>query len=454
MTERATLNIKEVYLIGLHILFGVIASVMPVFIPVLFLSVAFLYFIKYSKNDRNKFRLLLFLSYLTGLEILNRSLGTTFLPYEAAKYVQITFILINIFFVGTWFNSSVGVLILILLIPSIVIFPPGAYKYFAFNSLGIIALGFMIAFLAYQKTSMQDFVKILKAFLFPCITFVVYITIKTPTYSEIDFGLGANTSTAGGFGSNQVATLLGAGICFLVIMLDRRDYLGNRLITLGLIFYFTLRALLTFSRGGVIGMILSVLISYIFFKKIKQSSLIKLGLIVVSLVVVFILTNNITGGQLLLRYQGETSGTLSGEREKNIGTLSSGRNDYARVDLAMWLDNLILGVGPGNGQFIRYKYGLYDEAPPHTEATRLLGENGIFGLAINFVLILWPFYIISGTRNRDAKFIKCILFIFAYATTFHSAMRTGLTPLLYGLASMDIIDVNMIDSRILQRNEV
>jgi O-antigen ligase len=157
------------------------------------------------------------------------------------------------------------------------------------------------------------------------------------------------------------------------------------------------------------------------------------------MVVVFLVTNAITNGQLLLRYKGETTGTLAGSKEKNLESLSSGRNNYAEVDIYMWLDNLILGVGPGNVQFLRYKYALYDEAPPHTEATRLLAENGIFGLIINLILIFWPVYVISRTPNRDMKFIKCILFIFAYITTFHSATRTGLTPLLYGLASMDIL---------------
>jgi O-antigen ligase len=433
---------KDVYLIVIHILFGFIAVAFPVFVPVLFVSVACLYLLKYSDNDSNKFQVLIFISYLTGLEILNRSISSSFLPYEIAKYIQIVLILINIIIARTWFNSFVGILIIILMLPSLILFPANLYKYFVFNSLGILTLGFVIAFTAYQKISIEHFTKILKAFLFPCITFVTLITLKTPVFSEIDFGLGASFETSGGFGSNQVATLLGGSICFLVIMLDQKYYIGNRLITLGLILYFTLRAFLTFSRGGVIGMVLSVFLSFIFFRKIKQSSVIKLVVVAAGLLIIFIVSNNITGGMLLLRYQGETTGTLSGARDKNIESLSSGRNNYAKVDMSMWVDNLILGVGPGNDQFLRFKYGLYDEGAPHTEATRLLAENGIFGLFINLLLLFWPVYIISRTPDRNMKFIKCMLFMFAYATTFHSAMRTGLTPLFYGLASMDINPVS------------
>jgi O-antigen ligase len=118
----------------------------------------------------------------------------------------------------------------------------------------------------------------------------------------------------------------------------------------------------------------------------------------------------------------------------------------------MWLDNFIIGVGPGNLQFLRYKYGDYEDLlPPHTEQTRLLAENGIFGLAINIIIILWPIHIIWRTRDRNMKFIKSMLFIFAYATMFHSAIRTGLTPLLYGLASMDI---NQYDTEKLELHDI
>ena len=432
-------NKKDGYFIVMHIVFGIVAAIFPIFVPLLFLVVAGLGLLKYSSHDRSKFYTLLFISYLTGLEILNRSVGGSFLPYEVGKYVQIGFIVVNIFLAGTRFNSFIGLLIIILLLPSLIVFPPDEYKNFIFNSLGIFTLGFVLAYAAYNKIFINDFIRILKAFLLPCITFVTYITLKTPDYADIDFRLGANVATAGGFGSNQVATLLGAAICLLVIMLDQKYYIVNRFITQGLILYFTLRAFLTFSRGGVIGMIVSVLVAFLFFRKIKQSSLIKLLILASALVVMFIITNAITNGQLLLRYKGETTGTLAGSKEKNLESLSSGRNNYAEVDIYMWLDNIILGVGPGNVQFLRYKYALYDDAPPHTEATRLLAENGIFGLIINLILIFWPVYIISRTSNRDMKFIKSMLFIFAYATTFHSATRTGLTPLLYGLASMDII---------------
>lgn len=448
MTSYSEVNKREISLLGLHILMGLLAAVFPYIVPYYIVAVILIYILKYSTRDKNKIHALVFISYLTGLEILNRAIGVSFLPYEFGKYVQIVFIVMNVIIAKTWFKSPVGIIIIIFLLPSLILLPPDFYKNFIFNSMGILALGLFISFTAYQKIRYTDFIKILKSFLYTCIIFVTYITIKTPKFSEIEFSLHANFDTAGGFGSNQVATILGAAICFLIIMIDQRHYIGNRLISLAMILYFTLRALLTFSRGGLIGVAISVVLSYLLFKKLKQRNVIKLAIIGVVTMGVFILTNDLTQGQLLLRYQGETAGTLSGTREKDINVLLSGRNTYAQVDLALWMDNFVLGVGPGNSKFLRYQYGVYDEAAPHTEATRLLAENGIFGLFINLILILWPLYIISRTPDRNMKFIKSILFLFAYATTYHSAMRTGITPLFYGLASMNFYFPNEYSKQI------
>ena len=445
---------KDVYMIILHVIIGLIAVIFPLFIPILIIGVVFSYLFIYSRNDENKLQTLLFISYISGLETIYRASGEFFLPYEISKYVQIVFVLLNLFIVRTRFNSFVGILLLILMLPSLILFPADNYKYFVFNTLGLCSLAFLIAFTAYQKISFADFTRILKTFLYPCISFVTLITIKTPDFSDIEFSLGANFETTGGFGANQVATLLGAAICFLIILTDQKRYLGNRLITIGFIIYFTLRALLSFSRGGVLGMVIALGLAFILFKKIKQKNLVRLALIILALTAVFVITNEMTDGLLLLRYQGETTGTLSGSKDKSIEGLSSGRSSYAEVDMAQFFNNIFLGVGPGNSQFLRYKYGLYDESAPHTEATRLLAENGIFGVLINIILVVWPIYIVYKTKGMELRFIKSTLFIFAYATTFHSAMRTGLTPLFYGLASMNIVPDNFFgDENITEKEE-
>lgn len=429
---------RELYFIVFHVAIGVLAAILPFIVPFYILCVILLYLFKYGIEDVTKINTIIFISYLTGLEILYRVSGVSFLPYETSKYIQICFIIWNIVISKTWFNSKVGILIVLLLLPSIIIYPPPEYKYFVFNTMGMFALGLLIAFIAYTEISFKNFLKILRAFLYTTITFVTFITIKTPALSDIEFELGANEETSGGFGTNQVATIIGASLCLLIIMIDQRHYLYNRVITIITIIYFALRGLLTFSRGGIFGVVLSIIVSFIFYKKLKQKNIIQLVVLGVATTAIFIIANNLTGGLLLLRYQGETAGTLAGTREKDAKVLASGRTIYAQVDLDLFMDHPFLGVGPGNSQFQRYKYNIYDEAAPHTETTRLLGENGLFGLGVNLILILWPIYVIRKTPERSIRFIKSVLFLFAYATTYHSAMRTGITPLFYGIASMNI----------------
>ncbi|WP_332910234.1 hypothetical protein [Algoriphagus boritolerans] len=50
--------------------------------------------------------------------------------------------------------------------------------------------------------------------LYPILSVLVYTIIKTPDLDSVEFSLGANFATAGGFGSNQVSTILGLGVFF------------------------------------------------------------------------------------------------------------------------------------------------------------------------------------------------------------------------------------------------
>ncbi len=422
-----------------HVLLGIFATILPQIVLGEILVALFIYLYKYNLKHRNWIWTLIFISYFTGIEMFYRATGVSFLPYELSKYLQIGLVLFNLFSSKTRFKTFVGIAIIILILPSAILYPAAEYKDFIFTSLGIVALGMLVSFSGLQKISPDKFISILKAFLLPCISFVTFITIKTPALSDVEFNLSANFEMTGGFGSNQVATILSAAICVLLVLLDSRKFIGSRTITLGLIIYFFLRAFLSFSRGGIIGLVISTLLAYILFKKIRRSTLVKFGTVMLLSVTVFVLSNLLTGGMLLLRYQGDTNATLAGKRDKNLELITSGRTDYAIVDLALWGNNPVFGVGPGNSKFMRFRYGRFDAGAAHSEATRLLAENGIFGLIINLILIIWPIYIVYKSRGSQSRFIKTMLFAFAYATTYHSAMRTGITPLFYALASLDII---------------
>jgi hypothetical protein len=428
-------------IIAVHILFGVLISFNGFLVPLLICLITVLFIFKLALNDSSKINTFRIIAYLTSLEILYRATGVTFLPYELSKYIQIFFCFYTIILNTNAKFHQIGFFIILLTLPSLLLFEYNIYKYLVFNSFGIYALAVFVSFSAFQKISVQSFASILLSFIYPVISFLVLITIRTPSFDEISFDLGANFETSGGFGSNQVSTVLGAFCCCLVLLIILKKAISNRYwLTYSLLVYALFRGLITFSRGGMFGFLISLILPWLFFKRISITNFFQMAGFLILSILIFIFSNNLTGGQLLLRFQGETAGTLDGVKEKNSENVTSGRSIVFESDLNIWEDNLLLGVGPGKSQFIRYKYGLDMDVAPHVEFSRLLAENGIFGLIINIILVFWPVFIINRTKSSQFRFIKAVLFIFAYSSTFHSAMRNGIAPLFYALASLDIYE--------------
>ncbi|WP_332910235.1 hypothetical protein [Algoriphagus boritolerans] len=76
----------------------------------------------------------------------------------------------------------------------------------------------------------------------------------------------------------------------------------------------------------------------------------------VMLFVVMIVANSITGGMLLLRYQGETQGTLAGSADKNLNKITTNRSDIFLEDVKLFAEYPGMGVGVGASAFLRDDY--------------------------------------------------------------------------------------------------
>ena len=82
---------------------------------------------------------------------------------------------------------------------------------------------------------------------------VSYVYFRTPNLEELVFGTLSNFDTSGGFGPNQVATMIGFGAFILGVFLFIRVNLSVYIFLDGIFLtYFVYRGLLTFSRGGMI----------------------------------------------------------------------------------------------------------------------------------------------------------------------------------------------------------
>ena len=205
-----------------------------------------------------------------------------------------------------------------------------------------------------------------------------------------------------------------------------------------IMFLFVFQGLLSFSRGGMIVGILAIII--LLFQKIRNNLGQSIGIITIAGVLIygtFMFADNVTGGLLTLRYQGETEGTLSGNKEKTTDVLTSGRVGILEGDIEIWLSSPIFGVGCGSSSYLRDSE--YDiKVASHIEFSRLLAEHGLLGLVYFLVLLSFVRDTIRRIADTHTKAIIAALVFIAIATSFHAAMRTYVTPMLLLISAVKI----------------
>lgn len=385
------------------------------------------------------FFLMLF-SYLVSFEVLDRMAETSpYIPYELGKYLLLVMGVLGLSYVGV--RSRNGIIMVLLIIPALFYDFSGQRKYYDIINyfLGPLAVGLGIAFADRFQISKTMMNQILKFVFWACLSSLVYTVIRTPDFDNITFKLGANFETTAGHSSNQVSTVLGLGM-FLSFysFYNRLKFSGYRVLDGFIMAGFAFQGLLSFSRGGIVVGVLGILI-LVFLQegKIKDHSnkkvrnnrpLMAMALAVVGMYFTFEIANNITGGNLLLRYQGHTQGTLLGSKEITADHFVTGRFGIFEQDLALWLQYPISGVGLGVSKYLRDLDRVGVAA--HLELSRLLAEHGILGLIFSFLFFIkipkdtW----VLNKRSQYRNVLMAILAI-SIITTFHAAMRTFVTPL-------------------------
>lgn len=383
------------------------------------------------------------------LEVWSRMAKAPFTPFEIGKY-YLVFALLILFIHNLTRKSnhavySIGMPMILLLIPSLIV---GTYVFdrenWVFNILGTLEIGALLLFAARERWDINCFCKTLRMGMLPIIAILVYLTLSSPGVSEMKFVVGANFEATGGFGTNQVSTILGNGIVLIVILLIL-DFpiFRYKWISYIILAYLLFRGLLTFSRGGMIGALLCTLIAVMPAMLANMRSFVRFTFLISTLcllgLMIFTITNSITNNKLLERFMGETEGTLTGWREKTLNSATSGRYGLIGADLQIFSNNVLFGVGPGEAKELRVKYGGIENSAAHTEVTRLLSENGIGGGLFALVFMIFPVIWIRKQKIGKWKGISAALFTLAIFTSFHSAMRTNTTVVFYALAAIPIV---------------
>lgn len=440
----------ELFYLGFHVLLGIVSIMTP------WALIAWIYVLIISSvllNQEGKSNVHFLLAYVIGYEIICRMTGTSpWVPWEVGKYLGFVLLVYGLFFEKSKYSYLGGGLVIVLLCVPAWVIGHEEFDRKVFSMLGIINLGLFVAYFNKRSISIGELNSIFKLMIYPLISILTYITIKTPSFAEAEFQLGANSFTSGGFGSNQMSTILGIGFFLPAVIY----LLGGKLfkwpkLNLFLIGYFLFRSLITFSRGGVLIAFFALMIFAYRISFIERSESIGLRLKQINLKSIFIgvlifssvaiIGNEITKGSLLLRYQGETAGTLEGTKEITLNTITTNRWNIIQSDLNIWLDHPVFGVGGGNSAGLRARYGIANIIA-HTEFSRILSEQGILGFLILIILIFRP-GLGSSNENKITRALALCFWFLAIGTSFHAGMRTLVTPFFFGLS---LIHIKLTDS--------
>ena len=405
----------------------------------LFITIFFSYKIISASQKYKVFYVLVACAYVVGIEVFLRMNGGTIF-YEAIKYLVILFMLMGLISNSFSNKSLIYVLYILLLIPGIFVavadlgFETDIRRAIAFNLSGPICLGIAAVF-CYKRTITYNQIRlILLALLLPLISMTVYLFLYTPDLKAAITGTESNFMTSGGFGPNQVATVLGIGI----FVLATRFFMSKapilyRFLDLALLGILTYRALITFSRGGVITAVIMILffIGIYYFKvNLKTKFQIKFSLFVFLIFVSFIWIYSTiqTGGFIEKRYANQDA---SGREKADITT---GRTDLVAFEFKEFIDNPFLGIGVGKVKEERLnETGV--EAASHNEMSRIVAEHGLLGVFAFLILLFTP--LVFRLKNKTNLFFYSF-YLFWLLTINHSAMRIAAPAFIYALCLLNI----------------
>jgi len=432
---------------GLFGALGLINS--PTVSAVLGFSVLIIGAIDIIYNENKSGEAHLYICIIGVLELLlrmNKSLALD----QIAKYAIIIFAGMGLFYTRKRRQSNaLGLLFILLYLPSLMVIDTSFEMWtrgIFFNILGPIGLGMLLMyFFQYQMNSI-DIRNIIRAVVLPISSVLVFLQTNSLSLNEIediDF-TASQTSLSGNFGGNQVSVLMGvvAGLLLYAVFFGIKIF-KFRIIEYGLLGYCIIRGLLTFSRGGITAPFVAfAIITLVSFIRIRNLQAFKKGIYLfvgaVLFYLFFLLVNSLTGDSLERRYAGETGSTeKTGERD-----YLSGRDQIMFIDLEIFADNFLIGVGPGMARPLRYYYGFSDSVAAHVEFSRVLAEHGLLGL---FSLIIYVIIMFSRKKRwvsfSNETFFLAFVWWIGFINSNHNAFRLGITVFFLGIV-VSKINVN------------
>lgn len=383
--------------------------------------------------------------YVVGIEVLFRMNSGGF-GYEFGKYAVMLFLVIGILVSEKKKKIPfLFVAFILAMLPSVIFADYPTFEFerqmISFNLAGPVCLGISVIYFHKRRLSLIQMRKLLLAILYPITGMAFFLYFRSGTLENVEFTTESNFQASGGFGPNQVSTILGLGILiiaiayFLGIRLFRMKYLNIILLML-----FLVRGLATFSRGGMIAPLAAIVVCIIIMSITNPQFQARMNKVFYAFMIICVVgflgfnyVNDVSGGLLEMRFKGESM------YNKQKSNLLSGRDNIFMNDLEIFQDNVLTGVGPGNAGEVREQTAGITAAAAHIEYSRLLAEHGLFGIFAIFVMLLFPVKTFFQLRSVDDKVLLIMCTVFVFISLGHSAMRTASPGFIYGLAYINLV---------------
>jgi hypothetical protein len=364
-------GILLLYLLG-HIFLALSAKNVPILATIHALGVLLLG-LYWAWSPGHISKVVCVIAYIGAAEVLWRISGASLL-WEFGKYSICLIALVTLCRRPFITPNKLPIIYFALLIPSALLTALKSSEWgflrdsLSFNLSGPLALCLSTLLLSGIRLNANELEKVLMMILGPMVSIAAICVSGTVNLSsDYEFGTNSNFDTSGGFGPNQVSSILGLGLLAGYHWTQRQKRFSIRWI-LGslLVLWFAAQATLTFSRTGLWIGIITIALSSVYMLKGNQVPMLLGTAMVVGIFyfAVFKSLDTFTGGKLSQRYA-----------EKGF----TRREDIAHADLQLALRHPFIGVGVGlSGRERKQELGVH--GIPHTEFTRLLSEHGLSGL--------------------------------------------------------------------------
>ncbi len=440
-------NKNYIIFLIIHIIIGVLVYVIKPFAFVYFLAVVAYFVLQILRTGNKNNEALMAAAYIAGAEVFFR-MSNAVPIYEAGKYSVISFMLIGLFLSGASRKSGVYWIYIFLLLPSVLVasitldLGTDVKKAVFFNLSGPVCLGVSALYCVDRRITYTQISNLTKWVILPIVAMSIYIALGTPDLRETLRSTGANYAATGGFGPNQVSTVLGLGMFMALVQLivnsKNKMLLVIHLAIIGFLLY---RGIITFSRGGVItGLACCAAFLAIYFigssAKGKRKVITYLILLSGVLVIASFYSSFQTNGLINKRY---TNRDAAGRLKSDITT---GRAELLETEISAFYNHPLVGVGAGKVKELRNNENIAGAAS-HNEISRLLSEHGILGLIILGILIIYPL-VYRARNNRNYLFFSALVFWFL--TINHSSMRIAAPGFIYALCLLNVVNENKKNS--------